>query len=392
MKTATNQSLVACCVAGLFVAGAYAQDPTFSLVVSAVNGIDLPKPLSSIDAERGDILRVQILLRDWSAPRGQGLRGYQATIDYDGYLSGCAGNVYPVDFAETTDLYGHCTEGGPVGIPNPNAFIDESAECFVFFGGSGAGATGTLSCDYTFTAGGGGIPQSDPDVLYCCGTLDLEVSADAAGTFTLGFFGLDPWGWTYLRDEQSEPIEGLVGETITITLPVVPEPVSSYPPDRAIDARQPSDLDCTEFFGWDAIEITFDCDTAGVQTSDFTVTVDPADITPPAIVAVEPDGNAATLRFDVAIPTRHWTVVMHKPTGSSTRIGYLPADVNGNGTSGPVDILDLIDHLNHVIELPEWSTDVDRTDETNPADILTLIDLLNGAGCFDPWNGETLPE
>ena len=58
---------------------------------------------------------------------------------------------------------------------------------------------------------------------------------------------------------------------------------------------------------------------------------------------------------------------------------------------GPLDILALIDRLNGVIALPEWSTDIDRDGSAGPQDILRLIDLLNGAGAFEPWNGKSLP-
>ena len=404
MKIVTKQLLVASCVFSLFVTGVHALEPTFSLVVKAVNDQDLPDPVSSIDVMPGDVMEVLILIKDWSEPKGNPggpqLRGYQATIAYDGYVSGKAGNLHPVAFDETTDLFGHCTSGGPQGELNlANAFIDLwfTDPNFVFYGIPNTNlAVDSRSCDYRFT---GSLqnpafsPYSDPGVGFYCATLNIEASADARGTFTLRFFGVDPWGWTYLRDEDSEPIDGVVSETLTIRLPNVPEAVSSLPPDGAIDAAKPTDItDCDVEHGWDEIAIEFTADPSGVTAADFTVTVDPADMTPPAIVAVEPDGNAATLRFDMDIPVRHWTVVTYNPTGWSTRIGYLPADVNGDGTSSPSDILDLIDHLNGVITLPPWGTDVDRNAATNSADILTLIDLLNGAGpCWGPWNGEMLP-
>ena len=186
--------------------------------------------------------------------------------------------------------------------------------------------------------------------------------------------------------------------TFTITLDagcVEWTPVTSDdPPDGAIDAGKPTVIDdCGVTFGWDSIEISGDGDASGVTAADFTVTVDPADEPPPSITTVgHPSSDDVTLGFDAAISTRHWTVITHNASGWSTRIGYLPADVNGDGTSSPSDILDLIDHLNGVITLPPWGTDVDRNAATNSADILTLIDLLNGAGsCWDPWNGETLP-
>ncbi len=106
-----------------------------------------------------------------------------------------------------------------------------------------------------------------------------------------------------------------------------------------------------------------------------------------------PNGNTATLKFDMRIPLGHWTIITHNASGFAARIGALPADVSGDRTSGPVDILDLIDFLNEAgPDLEIWQTDIDRSGEANPADILTEIDLFNGAGCFDEWNGATLPE
>ncbi len=130
-----------------------------------------------------------------------------------------------------------------------------------------------------------------------------------------------------------------------------------------------------------------------MQASDFTVRVDPADVTPPGIVNVVPNGNTATLEFDMTIPLSHWTIITHDASGFATRIGALPADVSGDRTSGPADILDLIDFLNEAgPDLEVWQTDIDRSGEANPMDILTVVDLLNGAGCFDAWSGETLPK
>ncbi len=168
--------------------------------------------------------------------------------------------------------------------------------------------------------------------------------------------------------------------------------VSSVPPDSAIDARQPSDVDGTDSSGWSEISITFDGDASDVSVSDFTVTVNPADVTPPSITFVgHPSSNTVTLYLDGIIPTGHWTVLTYNPTGGNTRIGYLPADVNGDGISSTVDILDLLDFLNGYISLPEWGTDINRSGLSTPRDMITEINLLNGCGSWNSWNGMTLP-
>ena len=67
--------------------------------------------------------------------------------------------------------------------------------------------------------------------------------------------------------------------------------------------------------------------------------------------------------------------------------------MNGDRTSGPLDILAIIDHLNGVTQPPlgDWSADVDHSGEHNSQDVLRVVDLLNGAGDFVIWNGVTLP-
>jgi hypothetical protein len=71
-----------------------------------------------------------------------------------------------------------------------------------------------------------------------------------------------------------------------------------------------------------------------------------------------------------------------------------PANVDADSASGPVDILAIIDILNHVRFAPwgNYSCDVDHSGACEPADILRVIDLLNGADAFDPWIGQPLPQ
>ena len=121
--------------------------------------------------------------------------------------------------------------------------------------------------------------------------------------------------------------------------------------------------------------------------------MDLADEAPPGIDSVEyPAANTIKLLLDARIPPGHWTVFTHDPSGTWTRLGYLPADVNSSEQSNSADVLDIIDFLNGVPPpLDIWQTDINRSGVTNSADILDEIDLLNGAGCYDPWNGESLP-
>ena len=99
------------------------------------------------------------------------------------------------------------------------------------------------------------------------------------------------------------------------------------------------------------------------------------------------------MTLDGPLPAGHCTSIVHDPTTTRVRLGYLPADSDANGLANQLDILTLIDALNGVIETPgDWSCDIDRSDSCEPLDILMLIDLLNGADGGPAWGGVTLPD
>ncbi len=170
------------------------------------------------------------------------------------------------------------------------------------------------------------------------------------------------------------------------------EIVSSNPPDGAIDARQPSNVDGTNPVGWSEFELTFDGDATGLHIEDFSLSQDGGTQLPPVIIDVTSgSNNTVVLTLDHSVAVGAWSTITHIASGTSTRVGFLPADVNGDGVSSPVDILDLIDALNGVSSLPIYATDIDRSGQSNPADVLREIDLLNGADAYDVYNGATLP-
>lgn len=167
---------------------------------------------------------------------------------------------------------------------------------------------------------------------------------------------------------------------------------SVFPPNCAVDARQPSTPTGSNPAGWNSIEITFSAESCitGATSSDFNVTLTPAG-TAPTIADVVVVGNAATLVFNETIPTRAWTCIEHTGSGASTCIGSLPGDASGDRTSAPSDILRVIDCLNGVAFCELWQCDVDRSSVCGPPDILRVIDLLNGAGVYDRWLNLDLP-
>jgi len=169
--------------------------------------------------------------------------------------------------------------------------------------------------------------------------------------------------------------------------------LASTPPDGAIDARQPSDLDGSNPAGWDSIDLMFDGDAGSLTPDDFTLTEDGGDGVPVGISSVEVlDATSVRLHFDAMIQTLAWIRVTHNGSGTSVRIGYLPADVSGDGFSGAVDVLTLIDALNGVTLLPDYSTDIDRSGLSSAPDVLREVDLLNGADSYDAYLNASLPD
>lgn len=169
--------------------------------------------------------------------------------------------------------------------------------------------------------------------------------------------------------------------------------VSSNPPDGAIDARQPSNIDGTNPTGWQTVDLTFDGVVVNVLPGDFAVTQEGGVGPAPTVLGTVPlsDFEIRVILSESVEPLAR-TSIHHDPSATSVQLGYLPGDVNGDGTTAPVDILSLIDSLNGVgVPRAIWSTDIDRSGVAQPADILRLIDLLNGAEAFEIYNGASLP-
>lgn len=168
--------------------------------------------------------------------------------------------------------------------------------------------------------------------------------------------------------------------------------VSSTPASLSIDARQPSDIAGQNMFGWTSVDLIFDGAVPLISPQEFYVTQQGGGGPPPGILStLLLNPNQVRVTFDRAITAGAWTRILHIPSGTSVRLGFLPGDVNGNGHTSPDDILALIDSLNGVTIRPSWATDMNRSGVAEPSDILRLIDLLNGAGEFESWNDRSLP-
>jgi len=173
--------------------------------------------------------------------------------------------------------------------------------------------------------------------------------------------------------------------------PCILENPESVPPNCSIDARQPTALnDANMRFGWNSVKLSFDCSTAGLTPASFSVT-STAPGAAPTIMSVTPTGNDVTLNLSGPIRPSGWTCFTHMASMDQVCLGYLPCDVNQDGTCAAPDILGEIDCINNVatFDCEYFNTDIDRSDpgETGvpqAPDILRIIDLQNGAASFAP--------
>ncbi len=170
----------------------------------------------------------------------------------------------------------------------------------------------------------------------------------------------------------------------------VPTIIDSMPPSLASDARQPVEGKDNDIAGWDEIDLLFD-GPVNVMAEDFMIETSGGSV--PVVVATPSVDDMVTVVLDQPIPAGECTTLTYLPDGSVIELGYLPADVDGDGQAGTLDILKLIDNLNGFVDPPlaSWQCDVDRSDECNPLDVLRVIDLLNGADAFQSWLGRELP-
>jgi len=200
-------------------------------------------------------------------------------------------------------------------------------------------------------------------------------------------FGRDAQGELYICDHVGGEIFKIVP-----TAPPIVEAVGTNPFDGAIDARQPFDPDGGRTAsGWQSFDVLFSPASPCPNAADFAVEGWWGESDVPIISSVERvDTESLRVYLNKPLTPISQVTVRYVPAALTAVLGWLPADVNGDGTSGPADILSLIDSLNGFTR-PVWSTDVDRSGKSSPPDILRVIDLLNGAGAYDAYNGVSLP-
>lgn len=173
---------------------------------------------------------LEIRIANWDPHE---LRIWQVMFDLSGFTSGDAGTAYPLGWDRPMQpspcssdancppewpfcfpLWDRCV--GPDHDPEIGAFIDESRSDFVFYGLPTINAVDLLSYRFGCTSlDPNQYPIYAPPPKYA-GTLILNVSSDADGTFVMGFE--DNYDETFLRDPFFKFIVPLVLVPARITI------------------------------------------------------------------------------------------------------------------------------------------------------------------------------
>lgn len=179
-----------------------------------------------------------------------------------------------------------------------------------------------------------------------------------------------------------------------------PQMLVTDPPSGSIDARRPH-LPDNRFAqqGWHSVRAQFRGDAARLTRDDFSVG---ASISAPTIAGVDATNDTVVIQLDGFLPQGTWTTISHMDSGTQTKLGVLPGDVNGDAMTTVADL----DALQVEIAirdqapggttgatkpLPAWSTDINRSGATTPADLIELIDLMNGARAYDGYLNARIP-
>lgn len=219
----TGHTQLRCTLAGLLIGAittfAVASDPTYALKAAAINGVRIPGgPVSKATVAPGDRVVLEVYIRDWS-PNGENLNAYQAQLDHLTFGTGPKGFIEPVDYSkERTESEDNME----------NCFVDRGHPRYVHGGSDALALTDSKSPGYRWLSvlihAAGPVSTQNGDEFYC-GTVNMEVSSNAEGTFTLDF----------LKDNESSGLRNADG---TAVLPLAFEPLVLHV-DAAIARKRP---------------------------------------------------------------------------------------------------------------------------------------------------------
>ena len=168
----------------------------------------------------------------------------------------------------------------------------------------------------------------------------------------------------------------------------------STPPDGAIDARQPSELDGSAITGWD--NLNWNCLSAGICAAltfdGFVLTQTGGVGVAPLVIGLVPAApDVVGVFFKNPINEQAWSTLSTLSSADRVRLGFLPGDVDASGTADAGDVTALAAELTAGLSLAEWSVDINRDNAFDTEDLIRLLDLLQGAGDYDPYFGIALP-
>ena len=340
--------------------------PVFSIEAYEVNSVSIANgPTTKITVGPGDVITAKIMIRNWS-PNGQKLRAYQAKLDPAGFSSGTTGKVLPAGFSPGTNN-------------DANAFLDVKDPAYVHKDLASIPIVDSSSEGYRWlnvlldqeTA-----PVSAQDnKKYYCGTVKLQPTEDAEGTFKIGL--MEENMASGLLDPANEPIVPLGFEPLLVEVkPGVRwlKIESSDPPNGAVDGRIQLSTAGKNDPVWNTVILQFNADVGNVAASDFEV--NDGSTSPPKITGVESSGSQVLLTLDQGIRSGVWTTIKHKGSDSFTRIGRLSGDVSNDGRTNADDLMVLIQGLNRGAKLPLYQGDLDSDGKVSSRDALRMIDLL----------------
>jgi len=339
-----------------------AATPTYSIEVTEVNSVPVPNgPVNRVTVSPGDTLTAELFIKDWS-PGGEKLRAFQITIDADSFAKGTSGRVAPIGFEEAEQN-------------DANAFVDVLDPDFVHHGLKTVALTDTASRRYRWVSvllEPDKAPLSKQDgKKYLCGTLRLQASPDASGTFEIAL--MEEEVFSAIQDALGQIVSPMAYERLTVevsTKGAWRRIVASQPPDGAIDARIPGNKSGP----WTKFELTFSGDAAGMTAEDFEI--NDGRPSSPKVKNLSGNGSTVSLELDRGIQANAWTSISHKSGGGRIWVASLPGDVNADGIVDASDVMLLTDAMNGTKTLPGYRTDLDGDGKLDSKDLLRLIEIV----------------
>jgi len=409
---------------GVLAAGTVVEASVFSLKAVKKNDAVIA-PTASLSVLGGDKIEAEIFLSGWIGDLPLGVRAFQARIDGGGYAGEpipitnpnrngkvipdgwCApvgkiectqSSTCPTDYPICISYPFGCTCAGH--NPDVGAFMTQDRSDFLLYYIDGFAGVDVSFLDYRyFKAATASIGVVDTGVPRYLGTLVLRVSANACGTFRIGF--KDDQTSNFIVDKANPPLS--VFPTLQPLVLTVSDCarllVSCNPAHCNEDARIAHDrLDQNLKKNANTIVMNFSKPTTGMAAADFEVTVVPVvpgDVIP-GISAVTPnvvDPRITTVSLNRRIQQTRWTCIRDKFSNRRCCMGSLPGDADNSRISRSDDIFEIFDNLAGLVspKLAPEKCDTDRSLLPTPADLLMVVDLLNGADAFDEVNGDMLP-